>query len=154
MLSRIQVEIIQRKLERGALLEDDDFPIAVALLRGFLAAERVTARDLVVLNGLPRHQGQAMALEDWVEVRTVVLLEASAETILGRIQSDSGGDRQGRLDDGRDQVLERLRLYEERTRPLVGHYQSRGLEPVVLEVGVKTSAQELACYLERVSLAP
>jgi adenylate kinase family enzyme len=148
-LSPVQVEIIRRRLESGSLLEDDEFPIALALLRRFLAEHSLSPRDLVVLNGLPRHEGQAVALERWLQVETLVLLEADAATIMERIRRDSGGDRRGRRDDGREEVLERLRLYEERTLPLVVHYRSRGLEPVVLKVGVETTALELASRLER-----
>jgi adenylate kinase len=121
-------------IRSGALLEDAQFPLAQRILERFLAERRLTATTRILLNGLPRHAGQAAALEPILQVRWVVVLECTAETVLARIAHNVGGDRSGRTDDAPDAVRRKLLLFAERTAPLVEHYQRSGAAVVHLPV--------------------
>ena len=78
----------------------------------------------MVLNGLPRHVGQAEGLESLVDVRVVVHLSCTAEDVVRRIASNVGGDRTGRVDDDLAAVRRKLAVFAERTAPLLDHYRS------------------------------
>jgi len=136
-LSAADLDFLRDVLERGALLEDERFPIAEAILSGFIAAH---AGDLIVLNGLPRHAGQAEDVGRIVHVQTVIELSCPAEVVLERIRANAGGDRANRTDDALEAVRHRLSIYAERTRPLVERYRVRGARIQTLTVGADTTA--------------
>jgi adenylate kinase family enzyme len=142
------MEVIRRSLQTGSLLEDEHFPIARKLLRAFLKRRRVRADDWIVLNGLPRHAGQASALERLLAVKAVVRLNCSARTVRRRIATDAGGDRTGRADDLPREVARRLRLFRRRTVPLLDYYASRKIHILQLRVGVDASAEDLRQRLQ------
>jgi adenylate kinase family enzyme len=137
------VEVIQRSLATGALLEDHEFPIALKVLRAFARRVGITEEDRLVLNGLPRHIGQARMMEDVVRVETVVSLEASAEVIQERIQFNTGGDRLERPDDELHGIRRRLVIFRMRTLPLVEYYENREVIVLRLTVGARTTAEEM-----------
>ncbi|MBI5724937.1 MAG: nucleoside monophosphate kinase [Planctomycetes bacterium] len=141
-LSVKDVEFLRNVLYSGALLEDEQFPIALATLKRFLI-RRASVADIVVLNGLPRHVGQARNLDAAARVRLVVELFCPAKTIFDRIQTNAGGDRKGRTDDNIADIRRKLAIYNRRTRPLVRHYRHRGVKVVRLPVGLKTTSREL-----------
>ena len=62
-LGRQDIEFLRKVLETGALLENEHFPIARRILQSFLSRRSARPQTLVVLNGLPRHAGQAEAME-------------------------------------------------------------------------------------------
>lgn len=146
-LSADELGTIRLSLETGALLEDRDFPIAVKILDAFETRMASAPGDILVLNGLPRHVGQAEMLEARIRVRAVAVLEASVETVLGRIRHDTGGDRRERADDRRESVELRFETYRERTLPLVGFYEARGASIIRVPVGVWTTAEEMREFL-------
>ena len=129
-------------LQRGALLEDEHFHIAEKILRGFLAERHVGPDDRVILNGLPRHVGQADDVDRIVNVTTVVELSCTPETVMARLKADAGGDRAGRIDDEPDLVFRKLETYARRTEPLVEHYRLRGATMISLIVGPSDSAED------------
>jgi adenylate kinase family enzyme len=134
---------VRRSLATGALFEDRDMPLVLKVLAGFAAARDVGRTGaLLVLNGLPRHAGQATALEGLVRVGLVIALEASAEVVRERLRLDPGGDRGGRVDDAPGAVERRLADYRARTAPLVEHYGSRGARVVTVEVTAAMTAAE------------
>lgn len=131
--------IVRDVLARGALLADSQWFVAEAILSAFLARPC----DRVVLNGLPRHVAQAVAMEPRVDVRRVLVLECDAATVRERLARDTGGDRAGRIDDGSAAVERRLALYRARTQPLIAHYRARGVPVAALPVGADTTAADL-----------
>lgn len=139
-LTAEQVGYVGRVLRDGLLLEDDRFDVARAILRAFLRERAVGAPDLVVLNGLPRHVGQARDLEQVFDIVLVVALQCDAATVHARIVGDSGGDRGGRTDDSVMQIERKLRTYAARTQPLLDHYRRLGVLVRAIEVGVDTTA--------------
>ena len=126
IVSQNEIDFLRRVLDSGALLEDEHFPLAARILGAFLLAHDAEEDTWVVLNGLPRHAGQARAVEAIVRVRGVVQLQCSAETVLARIRGNAGGDRAGRIDDDPPAVGRKLATFRERTAPLVMHYRRQG----------------------------
>ncbi len=124
-LSPQTTRIVREVLLTGRLLHPDEFFVAAEILQAFLA--ELPGNCLVILNGLPRTIEQARDLEPILQVKHVVVLEASPETILARIESNSGGDRTGRTDDAPAAVRRRLDLYVAKTQPLISHYQQRSV---------------------------
>lgn len=136
--------LIAERLDRGALLEDEHFSVAEKILRAFLAerGHGQGAHTMIVLNGLPRHVGQADGVGRIVTVRLVVELSCSAETVGLRLAGDAGGDRAGRIDDAPARVQKKLELYTRRTEALLGHYRSLGANVITLTVGPDTTAED------------
>lgn len=147
-LSPADRETVRRVLASGALLEDDQFPIALAILTDFIQERRPDDRALIILNGLPRHAGQARDAAALVAVRAVVRLIAGPEVLLARIRRDTGGDRAGRTDDDPEAVAARLRLFEDRTLPLEAHYRALGLPVLGLQIEADTTALQAARRIE------
>jgi adenylate kinase family enzyme len=140
-----QVAEVETALDTGALLTDAQWPIAGAILADFLA---IAPADLVVLNGLPRHETQAIHLAAFLDVGWVAHLEAGPEVLRARIRHDAGGDRDGRVDDDPAAVEARLDRFRRRTLPLVAHYRSAGAGILEVPVGARTEAEAVRATLE------
>jgi adenylate kinase family enzyme len=155
-LGATEIAVVRLALSTGALLEDHEFYIAREILRSFADERGLSAEDLVVLNGLPRHAGQAAALAPFVNLMAVVVLKCPPEVAHARIRLDTGGDRGGRLDDTLEAVRRRLIVFDERTLPLVEFYRSRDVPILELVVTAETSANELlerlGQHVQRMSL--
>jgi adenylate kinase len=136
-------QVVLACLHSGALLEEEHFPIARKIVERFLQDRADRPGDLVVLNGLPRHRGQAAALEPILQTVKVISLECTPETVVERLRRDPAGDREGRTDDTLEAVAGRLRIYRERTRPLLDWYRERGVPIIKLEVGPDTRPDDL-----------
>jgi len=137
--------LVRDVLHTGALLEDEHFHIAATILRRFLADRNPNEpgeRALVVLNGLPRHAGQARDVDSIVKVVCIVHLTCSAETVYERIGSNAGGDRLGRTDDEIGAVRAKLSIFAARTAPLIKHYWRAGAEIRSVSVGPATTAED------------
>lgn len=147
-LSEADVGVIRRSLATGALLEDHEFPIALRILEAFLRGRGVGERDVLVLNGLPRHIGQARMMEDSVRVEFVVSLETTPEVVRERIILDTGGDRVERVDDELHAIRQKLVIFRMRTLPLVEYYEDREVRVVRLAVGARMTAGEMLAALE------
>ena len=126
VVSPQDIALLRRVLESGALLEDREFPIAQRVLASFLQYQGVDSDTIVVMNGLPRHVGQARALSESLLVRHVICLQCPADVVWQRIASNTGGDRGHRADDDRADVERKLEIYAQRTAPLVGFFASGG----------------------------
>lgn len=142
-LTEADAQTARNVLASGALLTDEQFPIAERLLKRFLAQRDVGPGELLVLNGLPRHAGQARDLEGLLDVRMVVELACGPEVVAERIAANTGGDRAGRTDDDPAAVRRRHETYRQRTAPLIEHYRRCGAEVVTIPVDASTSADEM-----------
>jgi adenylate kinase len=123
----------QAIMDKGELVSDD---LIVALIR-----ERLAQRDAgggFVLDGFPRTIAQAEALEKLLAgngdalsavVNFSVPESVLVQRMLGRSQAE------GRADDRPETIRERLRVYREKTEPLVGFYRQRDLVADVDGVG-------------------
>ncbi len=123
----------QAVMEKGELVSDD---LILALI-----AERIGERDArggFILDGFPRTLEQAKAFESML-AKTGEGLSAAlnfsvpeaqlTERMLARAKAE------GRADDRPETIRERLRIYREKTEPLVGFYRDRDLLVSVDGVG-------------------
>lgn len=146
------LETIRCSVSTGVLLENESFHIARALLSGFVGQQQVTNEDLLVLNGLPRHAGQARDMEDLVHVRMVVTLWCVPDVVRQRIRLNTGGDREGRGDDSPAEVTEKLRLFTDRTLPLITYYHKRGVRVEQFDVRTDTTAHQIHEWMDSLGL--
>ncbi len=142
-LSSADVATVRRALATGVLLENEQFHIAAALLRRVLEHRLSGANGLVILNGLPRHVGQARDVARVVAVAAVVRLVCPVDVVVARIRANAGGDRLGRSDDETAAVRARFARFTERTVPLVEFYAKHGVGVECLDVGPETAAEQL-----------
>lgn len=143
------MKYISRVLEEGALLENESFYIAEKIVQSFLEDKEVRAGHFLVLNGLPRHIGQAEKLLDTVSVSLVLRLSCSSSVVFERIKSNSGGDRLGRTDDSIEAIHNKLELFNKRTEPLIEFYRKRGALICTYDVLVDTSAADICSFVEK-----
>ena len=145
--ARLPVAVAAKaKMDRGELIDDDAI---VAIASDRLA--RGDAKAGFVLDGFPRTVAQARALDLIVEERgrgplIVVDIEVPEQELIRRLaerrvcskcganaepdgESNTcmrcGGALVQRHDDNRDVVIERLKVYEHTTKPLVEFYRER-----------------------------
>ncbi|MCP4545031.1 MAG: hypothetical protein GY835_01040 [bacterium] len=142
-LSDADRAVIRDSLATGRLLTDDEFPIAGRILEAFHAASGIGRDGLVALNGLPRHVGQARDLEPLVKVICVISLTCTPEVVRRRIRFDSGGDREGRIDDSSALIAAKLRTFNERTQPLLAWYREQGVPIKELRISSETQPEDL-----------
>lgn len=142
-LSEEEIEFLRSVLRSGALLEDEHFPIAERILRAFIETEPVVSGGLFVLNGFPRHVGQAEALRGMVEIEGVIELSCTADVALERVRCNAGGDREGRRDDDVESVRRKLELFARRTAPLVEHYRRQGVRVHTIMVEAERPAERV-----------
>lgn len=92
-------------------------------LEGLTASGAYTpAKDLLLLDGIPRSLEQASLLDDRVDVLAIVRLVAKNEDEL--VQRLRGRAlKENRPDDAKEDVVRRrLEVYAAETRPVLGHY--------------------------------
>ena len=135
-------------MEAGELVPDD---VVIGLIR-----ERISlpdARGGFLLDGFPRTIEQALALDRLLEgngealdavINLLVLEGTLVERMVGRAA------REGRSDDRPETVRERLRVYRERTAPLVDHYGARGVR---IDVDGSGSIEEVSGRIDRAAAA-
>ena len=138
---------IRDVLGNGRFLEDEHFPLAEKIFRRFLAVRGWQERDLVILNGLPRHTGQARDMEHIVTISHLLVLECCADDVCARIERNTGGDRTHRTDDGEEMIREKLALYHSRTAPLIEYYSAKGCSLATLCVDATSSSESLLAQL-------
>jgi len=143
MVTREDIEFLRLVLRTGALLEDKDFSIAERILRRFLSRAGMAPGTLIVLNGLPRHVGQAQSVVRILDVRAVVHLECCLETVVARVTGNTGGDRTGRTDDDLTAVRRKLAIFDERTEPLLDFFRAAGVRVLQRLMTVDMTAEEL-----------
>ncbi|MBT4513132.1 MAG: hypothetical protein HOC20_13105 [Chloroflexi bacterium] len=147
LLTDKDISIVANSLRTGALLENDNFHIAQGILMGFAEEKKLGNDDLLLLNGMPRHIGQAEDVDVLVDVGTVVHLNCTPEVVYERIRMNSGGDRSERLDDSFEEIEKKVKLFEERTFPLLNHYQGKCVKMREYNVLAGTTAENIHDWL-------
>jgi adenylate kinase family enzyme len=127
----------------GALLEDQHFHIAQAILADHIRKNHIDKNSSIILNGLPRHPGQARDIKNQIEVINIINLHCSPQTVFQRIYANSGGDRTDRPDDTRDLIAAKLKIFDERTRPLLQYYAQQKVPITTITVTTKSTPQEI-----------
>jgi adenylate kinase len=139
----------QAIMEAGELVPDD---VVIGLVRERTAVP--DARNGFLLDGFPRTIEQAKALDRILEgngasVDGVINLLVPEGTLVERLLGRAA--LEGRSDDRRETVAERLRVYRERTAPLVEYYRGLGL---LYDVDGSGSVEEVAGRIDRALVSP
>jgi adenylate kinase len=142
-LSSAEIKFIRNVLYFGALLENRQFPIAKKIFRQFLIKNNFKKGNLVILNGLPRHAGQAKDMEEMVEIGGIIYLSCQPPLIVKRIKLDTGGDRKRRTDDSLKEIQNKLIVFEERTKPLLEYYRNKNIPVLEFVIKMGTTAAEI-----------
>lgn len=124
--STAELDFIRGVLERGLLLENEHFSLAHKIISLFLERVHFSQRDVLVLNGIPRHAGQARNIATISDIHALIVLDCSTDDVFNRIGSNVGGDRAERVDDDRNLIEKKLAIFRERTTPLIDHYAEEG----------------------------
>lgn len=143
LFGRQEIALFRQVLEEGVLLEDAQFPLAARVLRRFLTAKAADPETWIVLNGLPRHLGQAETLQPIVDVQGVIYLACSPEAVAGRIHNNVGGDRTQRKDDSPEAIARKLEIFAQRTSPLLAYYSAWGGKMQTIRVAADMTAEEM-----------
>jgi adenylate kinase family enzyme len=148
-LTSVELATVVESLETGRLLTDREFSIAAKILKVFSVRKCAGRGDLLVLNGLPRHAGQAKRIDRLLDIIWVVHLVCGERTVLRRIRLNAGGDRKGRNDDTPAQVREKIAIFKKQTAPLLDHYRRKGVRILPVNVGLSTTSEGVLAVLER-----
>jgi len=124
--SKKELDFIHGVLELGLLLENEHFPLARKIISLYLDRVGFSEQDMLVLNGIPRHAGQARGIATIAAIHAIVVLDCSSNDILYRIRDNVGGDRTERIDDNKELIEKKLTIFRERTTPLIEHYTRQG----------------------------
>jgi adenylate kinase family enzyme len=130
-------------LEKGLLLEDEHFPIAEKIVLNFMSGRDCGESDLIILNGLPRHEGQACDMARLVNVTGLLVLDCTAEDVCTRIGQNTGGDRTCRTDDAVEMIRKKLVIFSNRTAPLIEYYSGRGSSLLRMSVDASSTTEDL-----------
>ncbi len=127
-------------LERGDLVPDD---LMIGLIR-----ERLEGEDGYLLDGYPRTIPQAEALATMLAeigkpLDAVILLLVSDDVATERLHARSISE--GRADDSPEAIRNRLRLYHERTEPLLERYREDG---TLVAVDGEGTVEKVASLIE------
>lgn len=112
---------VEDVMTRGGLVDDD--------MMADVVRDRLRQSDAGVgflLDGYPRTAAQAATLEEilgemYADLDAVVLIDAPEAVLIARALG------RGRQDDQEEIVKERLRVYRQKTAPLVDFYEVKGL---------------------------
>ena len=123
----------KRFMDRGEYVPD---AVTVDMVRQRL--REIPAGTRIVFDGFPRTAAQAEALDALLaefgrRVDGVILLEVPRAELFARLGKRA--NEQGRSDDTPEVIGKRLDVYEQQTRPVVDHYDGRGLVRRVDGVG-------------------
>ncbi len=118
-------EQIRPLYDTGGLIPDD---LTIAMLSEHLVHLHETKPELrgIIFDGFPRTVAQVESLDTFLASRgervdAVVYIDAPRSVLVERILS------RGRADDTGEAAEERLRLYEEKTQPLLALFEQRGI---------------------------
>jgi adenylate kinase len=120
-------------MDRGELVSDD---IMLGIIEERLSQPDVQAG--IIFDGFPRTLVQADALEKLLEklkmpLQAAILLDVAEPVLLERLAARA--QKEGRADDTPETIKHRLNVYHEKTEPVVGFYEKRGLVSKVAGVG-------------------
>ena len=151
--STAELDFIRGVLERGLLLENAHFPLAEKIISRYLDRVGFAQHEVLVLNGIPRHAGQAHDIVTIAAIHAIVVLDCSADDVVCRIRENVGGDRTERVDDNRELIKKKLSTFRERTAPLINHYTQRGCALYRISVSADMTPSDAYCRLSALAAA-
>jgi adenylate kinase len=157
-------------MDKGELVPDD---LVIEILKQRL--KQSDCKEGFILDGFPRTINQAKSLEGFVKIDLVINLLLSREEIINRITGrltckncgeiyhrknmppkkpgicdKCGGELYQREDQKVEVVENRLKVYEEQTKPLIEYYREKGiLKDIDAEGDVKIVSKRVSGILER-----
>ena len=141
-LAEPEVEYIAKLLSNHEIFPDEEFDTVKRILESFL--KKNGHAPGVILNGLPRHVGQAKDLSRMVEIKKVAVLNCTprdtAARVARRVQGETS-DPAVKSDDTHEAVLAKFSTFAEETIPLVDHYRNSNTDiiDVIVESGTTES---------------
>lgn len=162
---------VKEYMDRGVLVPDD---LIIQLIEEKLLGG--SNNDNLIFDGFPRTLPQAEALDNLMSrmrkrIDRVFLFKADRDIILDRLVNRRvcrncgalyhlrnsppkvpgrcdfcGGELYQRDDDKEETILERLKVYEEQTAPLIGYYKAKG---VLVEVDANRRAEDVYNEVKR-----
>lgn len=137
------IERIRQSVEKAVLFEQADRELARRILKNFLINNKPASRDFLILNGLPRHEGQLAWLAGLARIVLVVNLDCPESISIKRIMANVDGERTGRSDDRPDIISQRCRIYAERTKPLIDVLMKQEIPVIDLPVNEAIRPEDL-----------
>jgi adenylate kinase len=138
---------VKEYVEQGKLVPDE---IVIEVLKKRIAQE--DCKNGFILDGFPRTLEQAKALDEIAKIDLVIYLDVTKETIIERLSGrrtckqcgaiyhikfippkeegkcdKCGGELYQREDDKPEIIEERLKNFEELTKPLLDYYEAKGI---------------------------
>jgi adenylate kinase len=117
----VEITTIHSVIDRGLLLENEHFALAQKIISLFLIRKGFSKYNVLVQNGIPRHEGQAQDIAKIARVHSLVILECSAVDVYCCIRENVGRDRMGRVDDHREMIEKKFVIFHERTALLINY---------------------------------
>ena len=123
----------RRYVDKGEYVPDE---VTVGMVRDRVS--QIPQGTRIVFDGFPRTVAQADALDRLLaefgrRIDAVILLDVSRAEILTRLTKRA--KEQGRADDTPEVIGKRFDVYEQQTRPVVEHYEKKGMVRRVDGVG-------------------
>lgn len=125
-------------LGRGDLVGDED---ALNVLKNRLA--QPDARNGYILDGYPRNIEQLRAFDTIEAPQVLLVLDVPREESVKRLLKRA--EIEGRPDDTAELIEHRLKIYEEKTQPVIEEYERRGIVKYVNGLG---TVEEVADRIE------
>ncbi len=150
-LTQKDYDYISQGLTSGALLENETFYIAENILRHFINRYSITKENIIILNGLPRHVGQAKDVDSIISVKSVIHLACTPAVLKERIVCNTGNDRFGRTDDSHKAIENKIDIFNKRTVPLLDYYEQKYIKINTYKISVNTTPEEIYQYLNQKS---
>ena len=147
--TKYDVDYIAKVLKEVALLENETFYIAEKILNSFITKNSITSNDIILLNGLPRHVGQAKDVDSIVTIKLVIYLDCSFEVIKERVRLNIGGDRSDRTDDSIEEIKKKLEIFHDRTSPMLQYYKKKKIPIKKVSISVNTNPDEILRCLNK-----
>jgi adenylate kinase len=138
-------KLAQTYMDKGELVPDT---VTVAMVKDRLS--QADASHGAIMDGFPRTQAQANAFDELLaelggQIAVVPNIVVDREELVRRLLKRS--QIEGRADDSEDTIRNRMRVYEEQTKPLLDYYEQRGL---VVDVNGEQSIEAVQHDLQRV----
>ncbi len=143
----------ERIMRAGDLVPDD---LIIRIVRGILRDPHVTSE--VLLDGFPRTIEQAKALDEMLaaeghKVDFVIAFDVPEDVLIERLLHRA--QVEGRADDTREAITERMHEYRKLTAAVLDHYRKNGVRVIQIDgVGpVDEVFERIRTELEKVSKA-
>ncbi len=140
-------------LHDGLLLENEHFSLARKIIERYLDRTQFCSADLLILNGIPRHTGQARSIASLADIKALIVLDCSPDAVYCRLQKNVGGDRTERTDDRRELVAQKLQIFRTRTSPLLTHYTQKGITIYHIDVTPSSTTDDAYSCLASLTAA-